>query len=79
MADSDNLSPAMAQLAEEIVSNGIDADEVLRLRKEVFGDGVISRDEVDLLFHLNQRAREPADGPDPEYERRISCLSGTSS
>lgn len=61
MADSGNLSPAMAKLAEEILSNGIDADEVLRLRKEVFGDGIINRDEVNLLFHLNQRATEGND------------------
>jgi len=43
MSDSGNLSPAMAKLAEEIVSHGIDADEVLRLRKEVFGDGIVRR------------------------------------
>jgi hypothetical protein len=48
----------MAELAEEIVANGIDADEVLRLRKEVFGDGIITRDEADLLFHLNERAAQ---------------------
>ena len=65
MADSGNLSPAMAKLAEEIVSNGIDADEVLRLRKEVFGDGIITRDEADLLFHLNEQA---AQGNDEAWE-----------
>ncbi len=53
--DKRNLSPAMAKLADEIVANGIDADEVLRLRREIFHDGVVDRDEAKLLFHLNEQ------------------------
>ena len=31
----------MAKLADEIVADGIDADEVLRLRQELFRDGIV--------------------------------------
>lgn len=54
--DNNGLAPAMARLAEEIVSNGIDADEVLRLRREIFSDGIVDREEAKLLFHLNEVA-----------------------
>lgn len=54
--DKNGLAPAMAKLAEEIVSNGIDADEVLRLRREIFRDGIVDREEAKLLFHLNEVA-----------------------
>jgi hypothetical protein len=56
MAEIGNLSPSMTRHAEQIVAGGIDADEVLRLRKDVFGDGIVSRDEAKLLFYLNERA-----------------------
>ncbi len=54
MPSKENLSPEMAKLADEIESHGIDADEVLRLRQEIFGDGVADRDEAKLLFYLNE-------------------------
>lgn len=56
MAEIGNLSPAMTRHAEQIVAGGIDAAEVLRLRQDVFGDGIVSRDEVELLFYLNRHA-----------------------
>ncbi len=31
----------MAKLADKIVADGIDADEVLRLRQELFRDGIV--------------------------------------
>ena len=55
MPSKESLSPAMAKLADEIVSGGIDADEVLRLRQEIFRDGIVDREEATLLFYLNEQ------------------------
>ncbi len=54
MPSKESLSPEMAKLADEIESHGVDADEVLRLRQEVFRDGVVDREEAKLLFYLNE-------------------------
>ena len=62
--DKNSLSPATAKLADEIVSNGIDADEILRLRREVFRDGVVDRDEAELIFELNHRTVEKDNAPE---------------
>lgn len=43
-------------LASEIAANGIDAKEVRRLREMVFADGLVSREDAALLFHLNELA-----------------------
>ncbi len=56
MTGRDRLTPALAQLADEILGHGIDADEVLRLRREVFTDGIVSRDEARLFFYLTEHA-----------------------
>ena len=50
------LPEALAALEAEIRENGwINADQVLRLRRLVYGDGGISRDEAACLFRLNRR------------------------
>jgi hypothetical protein len=57
------LPEALAALEAEIRENGwINADQVLRLRRIVYGDGGISRDEAACLFRLNRRvlASDPA-------------------
>ncbi len=73
MASRDQLSPEMTRLADEVESHGIDADEVRWLRQEVFADGVVSRDEVMLLFYLNQHT---ALGNDPSwYDFFVEALS----
>jgi hypothetical protein len=54
---------ALAALEAEILENGwINADHVLRLRRAVYQDGAISRDEAMVLFRLNRRvlASDPA-------------------
>ncbi len=52
-------------LAELAARNKITADDVLMLRRSVFGDGVVSRTEAETLFALDRscrdRAREWAD------------------
>lgn len=61
MLATESLAPDMATLAKEIVSNGVDEAEVLRLRREVFKDGVVGRDEADLLFWLNDNSNSGND------------------
>lgn len=42
-------------LFQELLAKGyLDADDVLRVRREVFEDGGVSRHEVDAVFRLNQ-------------------------
>lgn len=43
-------------LAREIAANGIDDTEVRRLRETIFADGLVSREDAALLFHLNELA-----------------------
>lgn len=74
MPDRESLSPAMAKLADEIVSGGIDAGKVLRLRQEVFRDGVTDRDEANFLFYLNEQAGPSND--DAWYYFFVEALSG---
>jgi hypothetical protein len=60
---ADRLPQALAALEAEIRENGwITADHVLRLRRAVYQDGGINRDEAALLFRLNRRvlASDPA-------------------
>ncbi len=64
MIHRNDLSPEKLKLADEILSHGIDSDEVLRLRREVFADGVVGPDEVRLLFHLNEQGTA---GHDPAW------------
>ncbi len=56
MARMEELPADKAALAREILDNGIDAEEVLRLRRELFEDGVVDRDEAALVFALNEAA-----------------------
>ena len=50
------LPEALAALEAETRESGwINADQVLRLRRIVYGDGGISRDEAACLFRLNRR------------------------
>ena len=54
---------ALAALEAEILENGwINAEHVLRLRRTVYRDGAIARDEAASLFRLNRRvlASDPA-------------------
>ena len=63
----------MAKLADEILSNGIDAGEVLRLRREVFRDGIVEREEAKLLFHLNEQTGVNAE--EAWYDFFVEALS----
>ena len=50
---------ALGELEAEVLSSGsISAEDVLKLRRTIYGDGEIKQDEADLLFHLNQRSRD---------------------
>jgi len=73
MARREELSVAMVRHADEILANGIDADEVLRLRRELFKDGIVSRDEALLLFYLNDEAGAGAD--EAWYDFFVEALS----
>ena len=49
-------SPALQALTENLAKSGrVSADDALRLRREVFPDGVVSRDEADALIALEAR------------------------
>lgn len=50
------LSGPRQELARQIAENGIDADDVRRLRDEIFADGVVDRADAALLFQLNASA-----------------------
>ncbi len=73
MPGKESLSPAMAKLADEILLHGIDSGEVLRLRREVFRDGIVEREEAKLLFHLNEQTGANAD--EAWYDFFVEALS----
>jgi len=53
--DATSLKAALAPVG----ANGfVTAKDVLRLRREIFTDGVVSSDELDALFELGERAPE---------------------
>ncbi|MGF1641371.1 MAG: hypothetical protein ACFCUO_10525 [Rhodospirillales bacterium] len=55
------LSRPMPELVVPMVAAGtIVAADVLKLRREVFTDGVVDREEAELLFYLNERCRDHA-------------------
>ena len=48
--------PLHADLAARILAGGeITADDVLILRQGIFADGAVDKDEVDLIFYLNDQ------------------------
>ena len=54
MTGSGQLSEAMAELAADVLAGGgVTESDVTRLRREVFKDGVVDRDEAELMFHLD--------------------------
>ncbi len=49
-------SPALQALTDDLARRGrVSADDALRLRREVFPDGVVSRDEAEVLIGLEAR------------------------
>lgn len=56
MPDGLELPQKFTDLADRILAGGeITAADVMTLRQGVFADGVVDRDEVDLIFYLNDR------------------------
>ena len=56
MKDIPPPPPLHADLAARILAGGeITADDVLILRQGVFADGAVDKDEVDLIFYLNDQ------------------------
>ena len=56
-------APGFRELEAEILGDGwISPDDVLKLRREIYREGGIGRDEAAFLFHLNRRnvAADPA-------------------
>ena len=54
MTSSGRLAEAMADLAADVLAGGgVTESDVLKLRREVFKDGVVTRDEAELMFHLD--------------------------
>ena len=54
MTSDAELPRALADLAAEVLADGrIGADDVVKLRQGVFKDGVVDRDEAELLFYLD--------------------------
>ena len=59
MALTAPLTRPMPDLVVPMVAAGaIIATDVLKLRREVFTDGVVNRSEAELLFYLNERCRD---------------------
>jgi hypothetical protein len=49
----------LAALEAQILDDGrVDAEDVLRLRRAIYQNGEISRDEALFLFHLNSHSRD---------------------
>ena len=54
-----NYVSQISQLVDELSAKGtIGADDVLRLRQEVWKDGVADRNEVEAVFHLDNACHE---------------------
>ncbi|MFX0132597.1 MAG: hypothetical protein ACFFDN_03005 [Candidatus Hodarchaeota archaeon] len=51
---SDHMTKPLADLASDIVADGIvDAEEVKKIRERIYADGIIDREEADFLFTIN--------------------------
>ena len=74
MDQQSSLREDLATLAQDILADGsIDAEEVLRLRRTLFADGVIDRPEADFMFHLDTNSGEN----DPAWDEFfIEALTG---
>lgn len=71
MSDLDaHARPAQERLAAIATNGFVTADEVLFLRRTVFADGVVTADELDLMFDLADRAPE-GDAEWPQYFAEI--------
>ena len=56
----------ISTVTEELIAKGaIDADDVLRLRRELWKDGIVSREEAEAVFRLDHACAERA----PEWTR----------
>ena len=56
MTEAPKPAPQHADLADKVLAGGaITADDVATLRQGVYADGAVDRDEVDLLFYLNDK------------------------
>jgi hypothetical protein len=54
-----DLPPACPERVKTILESRVaDADDVIDLRRKVFGDGVVSADEAELLFTIHHRLDE---------------------
>ena len=53
------LPPSVSEFAATLESRGAISDEdVLKLRREIFADGLVDRAESDLIFHLEKSCRD---------------------
>jgi len=51
---SDHMTKPLAELAEDIIEDGIvDAEEVANIRERIYEDDIIDREEADFLFSIN--------------------------
>ena len=58
-------STDLSKLLAEIKNKGrVEQNDILALRKQVFGDNAISMDEADALFTLNQLSQKPVEWQD---------------
>ena len=57
------MSMHFRDLADRVAADGaIDADELLVLRREGWGDGKITPDEAETLFEINDAIGAPSAG-----------------
>lgn len=60
----DYMKKPLSQLVADITADGVvDADEVAGMRKRLYADGVIDREEADFLFAVNDAVSGHANDP----------------
>ena len=61
-----NLVSQISTVTEELIAkDAISADDVLRLRRELWKDGVVTREEAEAVFRLDHACADRA----PEWAR----------
>ena len=68
---------SLETLKKSILADGtIDAAEVAQLHTEICDDGVVDRNEADLMFDLNDATTDTVGGQCPEFgELFVKCIT----
>lgn len=63
------MNETLKTLVAAVIEDGkVDADEVAKIREEIFADGKVDRDECDALFEINDACSDNPDN-DPGWKQ----------